>query len=238
MANSLFERMAPWSVDGVPGCRCRGCILKCKICRIGLSKAGCGPLGLIGLQQHRLASGFSAARSSAPPLPAEAALRLLKNFVRIPGGSPSHFRCRRHRTANMLSRKTTELSLWFLSCNVVFAMKRLLSRAGEFQGILERKEAQLVRVLRTRNGIAIEKSADQTEEIQYASERDLAISTVDRKSPLLRQMKTTLIPWAPRCIQCQETADRKGRRARKVSTVLHKCLSGWKDKTHLHEIAD
>ena len=105
-------------------------------------------------------------------------------------------------------------------------MKRLLSGAGEFQGILERKEAELVRVLRTRNGIAIEKSADQTEEIQYASERGLAISTVDRKSTLLRQMKTTWIPWAPRCIQCQETADRMGRRARKVdrrSTVLHEC---------------
>ena len=39
-----------------------------------------------------------------------------------------------------------------------------------FQEILERKEAELVRVLRSRDGIAIEKSADQMDEIQNATE--------------------------------------------------------------------
>lgn len=115
-------------------------------------------------------------------------------------------------------------------------MKTQLPGNVEFQGILERKEAELVRVLRTRDGIAIEKSADQMDEIQYASERDLAIRNVDRETTLLRQVKTALqrvhdgsfgncidcdspisprrmaaIPWAARCIQCQETADRDGR---------------------------
>jgi len=115
-------------------------------------------------------------------------------------------------------------------------MKRLLAGAGEFQGILERKEAELVRVLRTRDGIAIEKSADQMDQIQYASERDLAIRNVDRETTLLRQVKSALlrvhdgsfgscidcddpispkrltaVPWAARCIQCQEGADRDGR---------------------------
>ena len=76
------------------------------------------------------------------------------------------------------------------------------------------------------------------DEIQYASERDLAIRNVDRESTLLRQVKAALrrihdggfgicidcdsaispkrlaaVPWAPRCIQCQEAADRtRGRR--------------------------
>jgi DnaK suppressor protein len=86
-----------------------------------------------------------------------------------------------------------------------------------------------------RDDIRIEKSADQMDEIQYATERDLAIQTVDRESGLLRQVKSALrrihdgcfgycldceeaispkrlaaLPWAVRCIQCQEAADRKG----------------------------
>ncbi len=106
---------------------------------------------------------------------------------------------------------------------------------GGAQEILERKEAELVRVLRKRDGITIEKSADQMDEIQYASERDLAIRNVDRESGLLRDVKAALrrvhdgsfgtciecdlaisakrlaaVPWAPRCIQCQDTADRNG----------------------------
>jgi DnaK suppressor protein len=107
-----------------------------------------------------------------------------------------------------------------------------------FQEILERKEAELVRVLQKRDDIAIEKSADQMDEIQYASERDLAIRNVDRESTLLRQVKATLrrlhdgsfgtciecesaisprrlaaVPWASRCIQCQEAVDQDGHEA-------------------------
>jgi DnaK suppressor protein len=101
-----------------------------------------------------------------------------------------------------------------------------------FQEILGRKQAELVRVLRKRDDIAIEKSADQMDEIQYATERDLAIRNADRDSALLRQVKASLqrihdgsfgiciqceeaisskrlaaLPWAPRCIQCQNAAD-------------------------------
>jgi DnaK suppressor protein len=101
--------------------------------------------------------------------------------------------------------------------------------------ILVRKEAELNRVLRNRDGIAIEKSADQMDEIQYASERDLAICNVDRDSTMLRQVRAALrrihegsfgicmdcesaispkrlaaVPFASRCIRCQESADRDG----------------------------
>jgi RNA polymerase-binding transcription factor len=104
-----------------------------------------------------------------------------------------------------------------------------------FQEVLQRKEAELVRLLRNRDSIAIEKSADQMDEIQYASERDLAIRNVDHDSSVLRQVKAALrrvrdgsfgtcidcawpinpnrlaaVPWASRCIQCQEAADRDG----------------------------
>ena len=111
-------------------------------------------------------------------------------------------------------------------------MKIAVAEILEFRGILERKEADLVRILRKRDDIVIEKSADQMDEIQYASERDLAIRNVDRESRLLRQVKAAIlrihdgsfgtcidcdsaispkrlaaVPWAARCIQCQAGAD-------------------------------
>jgi DnaK suppressor protein len=124
------------------------------------------------------------------------------------------------------------------------AMKNLLSNA-EFQSALEGKEAELLQVLRTRDGIAIQKSADQMDEIQFATERDLAIGNVDRQTTLLRQVKTALlriredvfgicidcdspispkrltaVPWAARCIQCQEIADREGQQSEDSSEAL------------------
>ncbi len=107
--------------------------------------------------------------------------------------------------------------------------------ASKIQEVLKRKEAELAQVLRERGGIAIERSADPMDEIQYASERDLAIGNVDRESTLLRNVKGALarihdgsfgtcidceseisekrlkaVPWAPRCIQCQQAADWDG----------------------------
>ena len=101
-----------------------------------------------------------------------------------------------------------------------------------FQEILEQKQAELVHVLRVRDGIAIEKSADPMDEIQYATERDLAIHSADLESNLLRDVRAALrrirdgtfgtcseceaaispkrlaaLPWALRCIKCQDTAD-------------------------------
>ena len=113
------------------------------------------------------------------------------------------------------------------------------------QEILERKEAELIGVLRQRDGIVIEKSADQMDEIQYATERDLAIRNVDRDSALLRQVKAALrrihdgsfgtcidceyaispkrlaaVPWATRCIQCQEAAERERQESTDGSEAL------------------
>lgn len=104
-----------------------------------------------------------------------------------------------------------------------------------FREILERKEAELMEELRRPSGIAIETSPDQMDEIQFASDRDLAIRNVDRESRLLRQVRSALgrirdgsfgecidcenaispkrlaaVPWAYRCIQCQDVNDRNG----------------------------
>src|SRR5579872_4588416 len=106
------------------------------------------------------------------------------------------------------------------------AMKKTPAGMGGLQETLERKQAELVRVLRSRDDITSERSADQMDEIQHSSERDLAIRNVDRDSALLREVKASLrrihqggfgtciececeispkrlaaVPWAPRCIQ-------------------------------------
>ena len=103
----------------------------------------------------------------------------------------------------------------------------------KFDRVLEAKQAELVRVLRNRDAITIEKSADALDEVQHAAERELAIRNLDRESNLLRLVRLALrrisdgsygicmhceedinprrlaaVPWAPYCIQCQEAADR------------------------------
>ena len=104
---------------------------------------------------------------------------------------------------------------------------------NKFKKILENKQDELERIVRNRDAITIEKSADALDEVQHASERELAIRNLDRESNLLRNVRLALrriddesfgicmhceeeispkrlvaVPWAPFCIQCQEQADR------------------------------
>jgi len=99
--------------------------------------------------------------------------------------------------------------------------------------VLEIKQAELVQLVRNRDGIAIQKSPDALDEVQHATERELAIRSLDRDSNLLRSVRAALrrnedgsfgvclhcegeistkrlaaVPWAPFCIQCQEVVDR------------------------------
>ncbi len=98
--------------------------------------------------------------------------------------------------------------------------------------MLTAKVAELEKFIRHRDGIAIERSADQLEEIQAASERAIAISNLDREFNQLRNTRAALrrlalgsfgicqqcdeyihpkrlaaVPWASFCIRCQEAAD-------------------------------
>jgi hypothetical protein len=61
-----------------------------------------------------------------------------------------------------------------------------------FREILTAKQADLEVRSRRRDGIAIEKSADAFDEIQYAIERDIAIRTLDRDAGLLRDVRAAL----------------------------------------------
>src|ERR671932_176050 len=104
---------------------------------------------------------------------------------------------------------------------------------NNFKKILESKQGELEQIVRNRDAITIEKSADALDEVQHAAERELAIRNLDRESNLLRNVRSALrriddgsfgvclhceeeispkriaaVPWAPFCIQCQEQADR------------------------------
>jgi DnaK suppressor protein len=104
---------------------------------------------------------------------------------------------------------------------------------NKFKKILENKQDELEQIVRNRDAITIEKSADALDEVQHAAERELAIRNLDRESHLLRNVRSALrridegtfgvclhceedispkrlaaVPWAAFCIQCQEQADR------------------------------
>jgi len=104
---------------------------------------------------------------------------------------------------------------------------------SKFKKILETKLDELEQIVRRRDAITIEKSADALDEVQHAAERELAIRNLDRESQLLRSVRSALrrieegsfgiclhceeeispkrvaaVPWTSLCIQCQEQADR------------------------------
>jgi DnaK suppressor protein len=107
------------------------------------------------------------------------------------------------------------------------------SELSKYKTVLEAEQAELLHLVRNREGIAIEKSPDAFDEVQHATERELAIRNLDRESNLLRNVRAALrriedcsfgvclyceedislkrlvaVPWAAFCIQCQEIADR------------------------------
>jgi DnaK suppressor protein len=104
---------------------------------------------------------------------------------------------------------------------------------SRFQAILDAKIIELEQLIRYRDGIRVERSADQLEEIQQASERALAVCNLDRHFSHLRNVRAALrrtqegsfgicqqcdddiapkrllaVPWAQFCIRCQEAVDR------------------------------
>jgi DnaK suppressor protein len=117
---------------------------------------------------------------------------------------------------------------------------------NRYRSVLEAKQAELVHLLRNRDGIAIERCPDALDEVQYATERELVIRNLDHDSNLLRNVRGALrliaegnfgvcvrceedispkrlaaVPWTPFCIRCQEIADRsQGRRADHLDTLL------------------
>ena len=103
-----------------------------------------------------------------------------------------------------------------------------------FRAKLAIREAELASGSRNREALAIETSSDEFDRIQHASARDSAMDDHERRSDRLREVRTALrrieagtfgtcagcekvinpkrlaaVPWASRCIVCQEGADRE-----------------------------
>ena len=102
-----------------------------------------------------------------------------------------------------------------------------------FREILRAKQTELASGRRGLDGIAIERSADQLEETEYKSARELAVANLRRESMLrhgvamgllriqdgtfgtcvhcgddISRRRLEAVPWTPLCIRCQEAADR------------------------------
>jgi DnaK suppressor protein len=100
------------------------------------------------------------------------------------------------------------------------------------RAILIAEVAELVRFTRHRDGIAVERNADQLDEIEAASQRALAVCNLNRKFNQLRNARAALrrieegsfgicqgcdenihskwlpaVPWAQFCMRCQEALD-------------------------------
>ena len=105
---------------------------------------------------------------------------------------------------------------------------------NRFRAVLTSRVAELEHFTRNRDGITVERSADQLDEIQAASQRALAVCNLDRDFNRLRDARAALrrikdgsfgvceqcdedihpkrliaVPWATFCIRCQEAADRE-----------------------------
>jgi DnaK suppressor protein len=107
------------------------------------------------------------------------------------------------------------------------------SELNKYVNVLEAERAELARMVRNRDGIAIERTPDAIDEVQGATERELAVRNLDRDSNMLRKVREALrriengsfgvclqceedispkrlaaVPWTAFCIRCQENADR------------------------------
>jgi DnaK suppressor protein len=103
---------------------------------------------------------------------------------------------------------------------------------NRFRKALEDQQTELGHGSRNREALAIETSPDDLDRIQHASERDYAMSDLERKSTRLREVQAALhradagtfgicvgceeditpkrlaaVPWTAFCIVCQEAAD-------------------------------
>jgi DnaK suppressor protein len=104
---------------------------------------------------------------------------------------------------------------------------------NRFQAILTARVSELDRHISDRSGIAIDRSPDQLDEIQGATERALAVFNLDREFnqrrialAALRRIREgsygtclqcdeeihpkrlAAVPWASFCLGCQEAVDR------------------------------
>ena len=117
-----------------------------------------------------------------------------------------------------------------------------------YRAILQQKRAELESRLRpsasVRQGLEIEHHADELDNVTARQDREMAQGDIERMTAILVRVKRALarldedvygvcssceeeipparlraIPWAERCVQCQESADIINREAQAVATL-------------------
>jgi DnaK suppressor protein len=103
---------------------------------------------------------------------------------------------------------------------------------AEFQGLLEKKAAELEQTLRDRKAIAVERTPDAIDEWSLAADREMHALALQSVTELLRRVRAAqqrmrdgmygmcircdgeislkrlrAVPWAERCVHCQEKED-------------------------------
>ena len=103
-----------------------------------------------------------------------------------------------------------------------------------FRHALQARQIEIGDGSASREALAIDTSPDEMDRIQHASDRDYAVSNLERNASRLRELRAALtridagtfgicvnceehitskrlaaIPWASSCIVCQEAADRE-----------------------------
>jgi DnaK suppressor protein len=104
---------------------------------------------------------------------------------------------------------------------------------NNFRTVLNAKHTEAARALGRREDLAIERTPDALDEVQFAAARELSTRNLERESSILREVRAALdriadgsygtclhceeeisqkrlkaVPWATLCIACQEEADR------------------------------
>lgn len=118
----------------------------------------------------------------------------------------------------------------------------------QLRGALEARQAELEELLHGREVIARDSSADIVDQIQQASESEMAIGKLERESARLREVRAALhrihlgtfgicldcegeismkrlaaLPWTASCLACREAAD--GSRLPTQSAIARPLLS-------------
>ncbi len=108
------------------------------------------------------------------------------------------------------------------------------TQLNQYKRTLESRQAEIERLLRNLDGIAVERVPDQVDDWQETAQRELTISNLDRYTRLLGEVRAALdriaggiygeclncgepiaparlsaVPWTQFCRDCQEMADRE-----------------------------
>jgi DnaK suppressor protein len=104
---------------------------------------------------------------------------------------------------------------------------------AHFRSVLEDRQSELEALLRDREVIAVNSSADMLDQIQNAQDRDMAMGNLERGSSRLGEVRSALrriqlgtfgicadceeeismkrlaaVPWTTSCLACREATDR------------------------------